>query len=131
MALISKDKRNWASTHRTSFDEKDLVLGTVVMFGDKTYGMYVPEENFDLTYGEFGDEERDIFLCYVTFNDSVTIMELKDYENDLKYIDNNYEYDIVRVYHDVFPENDITEDFVKNFKSEIQEYVKGRKYIKR
>ena len=44
-ALIFKDKRDWASTHITSFNKKDLVLGAVVKFGDETYGMYVPKEN--------------------------------------------------------------------------------------
>lgn len=131
MALISKNKRDWASVRKTSFNKKDLVLGTVIMFGDKTYGMYVPKENFNLTYGEFGDEAKDVFLCYATFSDNTTFMELKEYEDNLKYEDGNWQYDIVRVYHDVFPEEEITYSFVVNFKIMIQKYVANKKYIKR
>lgn len=131
MALISKNNRDWASIHKTSFNKKDLVLGSVVMFGDKTYGMYVPKENYNLTYGEFGDIAKDIFLCYTTFSDNVTNMELKGYEDNLKYEDGDHEYDIIRVYHDVFPEEEITYSFVVNFKYVIQKYVANKKYIQR
>jgi hypothetical protein len=131
MALITKDKRNWASTHRTSFNKKDLVLGSVVKFGDDTYGMYVPKENFDLTYEIFYTDVRDIFLCYTIHRNNTLAMNLRTYTDNLMYKDSDYQYDVTQVYYDLVPEKDITKDFVKNFKSEIQKYVRGRKYIKR
>lgn len=131
MALISKNNRDWASVHVISFNKKDLVLGSVVKYGDGTYGMYVPKENFDLTYGEFGDGPKDLFLCYSDYRGRVERIDLGAYKDNLIYIDNNYQYDVIQVYYDIFPEKDITKDFVVNFTNEIQKYVRGRKYIKR
>ena len=131
MALISKDNKDWASTHRTSFNKKDLVLGSVVKYGDATYGMYVPKENFDLTYDVFDIDPKDLFLCYADYREDVEVMGLYSYKDNLIYKDNDYRYDVIQVYYDIFPEKDITKDFVVNFKNEIQKYVRGRKYIQR
>lgn len=130
MALITQDNRDWTSTHRTSFDKKDLVLGTIVKFDNYTFGMYVPKENYNLIYGDFYTKAIDMFFCYVSFNNMTVNIPLREYNNNLRCI-GGYNYVVTRVYYDTIPKKDITKNFITNFNTEIQKFVKDKKYIER
>lgn len=110
MALISKDKRDWATSHKISFDKKDLVFGTLVMFRDQTAGIFISEDKYDLVKNEFPYIGRDegIFICHELRDSNPVYQDLSDFNDTLEYLGNEKdEYSVCRVYYDKVPEKEI------------------------
>lgn len=110
MALISKDKRDWATSHKISFDKKDLVFGTLVMFKDQTTGIFISEDKYDLVRHEFQhiDDDEGIFLCHELRTSTPVYQDLREFNDILEYLDDEKdEYSVCRVYYDKVSEKEI------------------------
>lgn len=110
MALITKDKRDWATSHKISFDKKDLVFGTLVMFKDHTAGIFISEDKYDLVRHEFQyiDDDEGIFLCHELRASTPVYQDLRDFNDILEYLDDEKdEYSVCRVYYDKISEKEI------------------------
>lgn len=134
-ALIGNKNISNAVSHLTSFKKKDLVLGTVVMFHDETFGMYVPKENYNLVkHVDEAEKPDDYFVVYdIDSEDDAPpfVISMKRFDDDLTYTNSNYDYfNIERVYFDLVPKNKIPE-FLNEFIIRINEFVNRKEFIKR
>lgn len=134
-ALIGNKNISKASTHATSFNKNDLVLGTVVMFHDETFGMYIPKENYNLVrHIDEAENPDDYFIVYDmdSEDDAPTFaISIKRFNDDLTYTDSGYDYfNVERIYFDIVPKNKIPE-FLNKFIIRINEFVNRKEFIKR
>ena len=118
---------------RISFKKKDLELGTIVMFGDETFGVYVEgtlsktiKEDFD-----FYDAEDKFFIGYVnsTSKPIVCYTNLNTLDDSLidKYDDDS---SVIRIYGKKLGEQEILEFTRSNFYTSINEIVSSIKEYK-
>lgn len=134
-ALIGNKNVSKASTHATSFNRNDLVLGSVVMFHDNTFGMYVPKENYNLVrHLEAAEKPADYFVCYDSESEDdapAFVIEVKYFNDDLTYNDSSYDFfNIERIYFDIVPKNKISE-FLNKFIIRIKDFVDRKEFIER
>lgn len=130
-----------------SFNKEYLDIGTVVMFKDLTFGMYVPTDSeifkkLKKEYFNSANDPKGIFVCYDSSDYNwICWLSLENYNDDLTYrskrsIRNLDEYDIVRIYDEKVPSKDIDEDideFISTFVDNIVKFAKDaeHKYIER
>jgi len=130
-ALINKKNISKASFHETSFNKKDLVLGTVVMFNDDTFGLFVTKDCYNMIK-DISDVTgiNDYFICYDSDSEDDApplAINIKDFEDDLTYNISYYDYfNVKRVYFDIVPKNKIP-SFLDNFIVNILDFVKRMK----
>lgn len=134
-ALIGNKNSSKASTHATSFKKENLVLGSVVMFHDETFGMYVPKENHDLVkHLEDAEKRSNYFVGYdIESEDDAPsfVIDTKRFNDDLTYSNSVYDaYNVERIYFDIVPKRQIPE-FLNNFIKCIKEFVNRKYFIER
>ena len=135
MALISKDKRDWATSHKISFDKKDLVFGTLVMFKDHTAGIFISEDKYDLVKHEFPyiDGNEGIFMCHELRDSNPVYQDLNDFNDILEYLDDEKdEYSVCRVYYDKISEKEIKRIISHpTYNKEMTSLLSKKEYIER
>lgn len=134
-ALISKNKRDWATSHKISFDKKDLVFGTLVMFKDQTAGIYIPEDKYDLVKNEFShiNDDEGIFMCHELRDSNPVYQGLRDFDDELNYQNSKEDkYSVCRVYYDKVPEKEIKRIISHPmYNKEMFSLLSKKKYIER
>ena len=116
---------------RISFEKKDLELGTIVMFGDKTLGVYVE--------GSLGKEMKKIFGFYraedkffigYDSNTFVSYMDLDDLNDSLIYMSKYNDFSVIRIYDKKLKEQEILKFTRDNFYININKIVSSIKEYK-
>ncbi len=126
-----------------SFNKECLDFGTVVMFKDLTFGMYVPTDSeifkkLKKEYFNSANDSKGIFVCYDSSDHNwICWLPIENYNDDLTYhpkrrICNSDEYDIVRIYDEKILSKDIDE-FMSTFTDDIVNFATDakHKYIER
>lgn len=142
MAFINKSNIEQIKTHKTSFNKKDLVLGSIIMFEDNTFGVYIPAKNFDLVKSINNlDLDFDSFIAYNVDHrnrpEKPFLISTDNYDDNLYHVKNTIKtsfsrgIDIIRVYYDVLSKKELNSSFLQDFGFNIENFVKNKRYIKR
>lgn len=118
---------------RISFKKKDLELGTIVMFGDGTFGVYIEgtlsktiKEDFD-----FYDAEDKFFIGYVSgVPNSIVCYTNLDTLNDSLIDKYDDDFSVIRIYGKKLGEQEILEFTRSNFYTSINKIVSSLKEYK-
>lgn len=129
------EKINKSDT-RVSFNKKDLKYGTVVMFRDKTFGVYYPKDKVEtlVKFFKSSEIEKGAFLCHSSpSSKSKCYFNINAFDDNLKYHGiSSYEYDVERVYCNLLDYYIINEkDFVYDFPDILFGWIIDKKYIER
>ena len=140
MGLLNKKNINRINRLKTSgsFKKKDLEFGTVVMFGDKTFGMFIPEKFRTKYLQSIKEDKGDSFVCYAiadarNYDTSPCYFDLDLFDDNLRYIKggSTADYDVIRVYKEKVDPIILNQVFINHFAFCIQEWIKNKEYIER
>lgn len=132
-AFIGRKNIDNTSISVESFTKQSIRTGTIVMFRDNTYGVYLEGRIGEYMKDklEMSDARNEWFISHARRGEPICFLDLISLDEDLRYKGGIDDYDIIRIYDRRLKEDEIKRFTKKEFYHQISAIVNKMRYTER